>query len=194
LADALDCGGANARHCSIEKKATLDDLTDSLVENDDLPKSSEERIIERIVSDLDQYSSKVRGKEHDKLVEAFRKIGEELGYIAQTELSQKGARVEVVWLSRDGKVQVAIEVETSAQWKKDIVTTWESSPKLAVVLAHYKTDKGTEDITQYNLLQYMPHKLLFISYLQKKAYLTEKGSIIKTYYVKSAESVKRSRR
>ena len=149
---------------------------------------SEEIIIERIVSDLDQYSSELRGKEHDKLVEAFRKIGEELGYIAQTELSEKGARVDVVWLSRDGKVQVAIEVETSAQWKKDIVTTWESSPKLAVVLAHYKTDKGTEDITQYDLLQYMPHKLLFISYLQKKAYLIEKGNIIKSYDVKSAEN------
>jgi len=135
----------------------------------DLPlESSEERIIEKILSDLDQYSSEIRGKEHDKLVEAFRKIGEELGYVTQAEMSQKGARVDMVWLSRNGKVEVAIEVETSAQWKKDIVTTWETSPKLAVVLAHYKTDKGTEDITRYNLLQYMPHKLLFISYLQKK--------------------------
>lgn len=149
--------------------------------------SSQERIIDRIVSNLDQYSSEVRGKEHDKLAEAFRKIGEELGYITQAEMSQKGARVDVVWLNRNGGVEVAIEVETSAQWKKDIVTTWEASPKLAVVLAHYKTDKGTEDITQYNLLQYMPHRLLFISYLQKKAYLIEKGNIIKSYDVKSTE-------
>ncbi len=171
-------------------------LFDTTVENSSLVvfdknlpvESSKERIIERIVSNLDQYSSGVRGKEHDKLTEAFRKIGEELGFISQAEMSQKGARVDVVWLNRNGKVEVAIEVETSAQWKKDIVTTWETSPTLAVVLAHYKTDKGTEDITQYNLLKYMPHKLLFISYLQKKAYLIEKGSIIKAYEIKSAEN------
>jgi hypothetical protein len=149
--------------------------------------SSEKRIIQKIISDLDRYSSEVRGKEHDKLVEAFRKIGEELGFVTQAEMAQKGARVDVVWLSRDGKAQVAIEVETTAQWKKDIVTTWETSPKLAVVLAHYKSDKGVEDITQYNLLQYMPHRLLFMSYLQKKAYLIEKQNIIKSYDIETAE-------
>jgi hypothetical protein len=136
---------------------------------------------------LDRYSSQIRGKEHDKLVEAFKKIGEELGFVTQAEMLQRGARVDVVWINRDGKVEVAIEVETSAQWKKDIVTTWETSPRLAVVLAHYKTDKGTEDITQYDLLQYMPHRLFFISYLQKKAYLVEKARIVKAYDIKTAE-------
>jgi hypothetical protein len=149
--------------------------------------SSEERIIQKIISDLDRYSSEVRGKEHDKLVEAFRKIGEELGFVTQAEMAQKGARVDVVWLAKDGEAQVAIEVETSAQWKKDIVTTWETSPKLAVVLAHYKSDKGVQDIIQYNLLQYMPHRLLFISYLQKKAYLIEKQNIIGSYDIETAE-------
>jgi len=148
--------------------------------------SSEERIIEKIVSDLDAYSLEMRGKEHDKLVEAFRRIGKELGFITQAEMSQKGTRVDVVWLKRDGKVDVAIEVETSPQWKKDIVATWETAPKLAVVLTHYKTDKAAEDIIQYNLLKYMPHRLLFVSYHQKKAYLIEKGDIIISYDVKSA--------
>jgi hypothetical protein len=149
--------------------------------------ASQERIIEMIVTHLDGYSSEVRGKEHDKLIEAFRRIGEELGFITEAEMSQKGARVDIVWLGRDGNVEVAIEVETSAQWKKDIVTTWETSPKLAVVLAHYKTDKGTEDITQYNLLQHMPHNLLFISYLQKRAYLIEKGDIIRAFDMETAK-------
>jgi len=148
---------------------------------------SEERIIEKIMSNLDRYSSEVRGKEHDKIIAAFKKIGEELGFITQAEMSQKGARVDVVWYNRDGKVEIAVEVETSAQWKKDIVTTWETDPKLAVVLTHYKTDKATEDIVQYNLLKYMPHRLLFISYHQKKAYLIEKGDIIKSYDVKSVD-------
>jgi len=147
--------------------------------------TSEERIIDKIISNIDSFSATLRGKEHDRLVEAFRKIGEELGYITEAEMSQKGSRVDVVWYNRNGKVEVAIEVETSAQWKKDIVTTWETSPKLAVILTHYKTDKATEDIIQYNLLQYMPHRLLFISFIQRKAYLVEKGNIIKTYAIKS---------
>ncbi len=147
---------------------------------------SEERIIEAIVSNLDHYSSEVRGKEHDKLVEAFKRIGGELGYIPQAELPGKGARVDVAWLDKKAGVHVAIEVETSAQWKKDVVTTWETSPRLAIILTHYKTDKGVEDIVQYNLLRYMPHRLLFISYLQKKAYLLERGSIIRSYVVASA--------
>jgi hypothetical protein len=57
---------------------------------------------------------------------------------------------------------------------------------LAIVLAHFKTDKAVEDIVQYSLLQQMPHKLLFIGYIQKKAYLIEKGSIVKSYTLKSA--------
>ncbi len=100
-------------------------------------------------------------------------------------MAQKGARVDVVWLGNKGKVDVAIEVETSAQWKKDIVTTWETSPRLAVVLAHFKTDKAIEDIVQYELLQQMPHRLLFMGYIQKKAWLIEKGRIIRSYDVRS---------
>jgi len=145
-----------------------------------------EKIIQTIVERLDQYSSEVRGKEHDRLIAAFQKIGQELGFISQPELSQKGARVDVVWLNREGGVDVAIEVEVSAQWKKDIVTTWETGPKLAVVLAHYKTDKALTDVIQYNLLQYMPHKLLLINYLLKKAYLLEKQEIIRAYDLKTA--------
>ncbi len=148
---------------------------------------SEAVIINSILEKLDDYSSQIRGKEHDKLVGAFERIGKELGFITQTEMAQKGARVDIVWLGERGSVEVAIEVETSAGWKKDIVTTWETSPKLAVVLAHFKTEKAVEGIVQYDLLRYMPHKLLFIGYLQKKAYLIEKGEIIKTYDTKSAE-------
>ncbi len=56
-----------------------------------------------------------------------------------------------------------------------------------MILTHYKTDKGVEDIVQYNLLQFMPHRLLFVSYLQKKAYLIERGRIVRAYDVKPGE-------
>ncbi len=50
---------------------------------------NEGKIIEAIVSKLDEYSSEVRGKEHDKLVEGFRRIGEELGYVANLRWRKK---------------------------------------------------------------------------------------------------------
>jgi len=127
-----------------------------------------ERIVTAVMERLEDYSSQIRGKEHDRLTGAFQRIGKELGFITQPELLQKGARVDVVWLNRQGDVEVAIEVETSAQWKKDIVSTWEAEPKLAIILSHAKTDKGAQEITQYVLLENMPHKLLFINYLLKK--------------------------
>ncbi len=146
----------------------------------------EETLIDAVLENLDEYSSEVRGKEHDRLTAAFERIGKELGFIPQTEMALKGARVDVVWLGDKGKVEVAIEVETSAQWKKDIVTTWETSPRLAIVLAHFKTEKAVDDIVQYSLLQQMPHRLLFIGYTQKKAYLIERGVILKSYNVRLA--------
>jgi hypothetical protein len=138
-----------------------------------------DKIVQAIVEKIEPYSSEVRGKEHDRLVAAFQRLGQELGFIVQPELQEKGIRVDLVWLDRSGNVHTAIEVETSAQWKKDIVTTWEASPKLAVILTHYKTDKGITDAIQYKLLENMPHKLLIINYLLKKAYLIEGQQIVK---------------
>lgn len=148
---------------------------------------STERIVQTIVEKLDRYSSEERGKEHDRLIAAFKRIGQDLGFISQSEIPMKGIRVDLVWLNREGKIEVAIEVETSAQWKKDIITTWETGPKLAVVLTHYKTDKAISDAIQYNLLEYMPHKLLLINYQLKRAYLIEKRNIIKSYELKTVE-------
>ena len=144
-------------------------------------KESIDKIVQAIMGKIEPYSNEVRGKEHDRLVAAFQRIGQELGFIVQPELQEKGIRVDLVWFDRSGNVHTAIEVETSAQWKKDIVTTWETSPKLAVILTHYKTDKGITDAIQYKLLENMPHKLLMINYLLKKAYLIEGQQIVKYY-------------
>lgn len=140
-----------------------------------------DKIVQAIVEKIERYSDEVRGKEHDRLVAAFQRLGQELGFVVQPELQEKGTRVDLVWLDRSGNVHTAIEVETSAQWKKDIVTTWEASPKLAVILTHYKTDKGISDMIQYKLLENMPHKLLMINYLLKKAFLIEGQQIVKYY-------------
>ena len=152
-----------------------------LFDKDKKVEESIDNIVQAIVEKIERYSDEIRGKEHDRLVAAFQRLGQELGFVVQPELQEKGTRVDLVWLDRSANVHAAIEVETSAQWKKDIVTTWEASPKLAVILTHYKTDKGIDDVIQYKLLESMPHKLLMINYLLKKAYLIEGQQIVKYY-------------
>ena len=149
--------------------------------------NSVERCCLHLIQNLENYSDEIRGKEHDKLIEALEKIGKELGFIPQREFKSKGSRVDLVWLDRKGEIFSAIEVETSSQWKKDVVTTWETEPELAVILAHSKSEKGVKDILQYVLLKDMPHKLLFINNTTKKAYLIEKQKILKFYDIEKRE-------
>jgi len=158
-----------------------------LFDKDKKVEESIDNIVQAIVEKVERYSDEVRGKEHDRLVAAFQRLGQELGFVVQPELQEKGTRVDLVWLGRSGNVHTVIEVETSAQWKKDIVTTWEAAPKLAVILTHYKTDKGIDDVIQYKLLESMPHKLLMINYLLKKAYLIEGQQIVKYYDMTEAK-------
>jgi len=142
-----------------------------------------------IIHNLDTYSDKIRAKEHDKLIGALEKIGHELGYIPQREVSNKGTRVDLIWLDRNGTIFSALEIETGSQWKKDVITTWETEPKLAVILAHYKSEKGIKDIIQYTLLKNMPHKLLFINNTSKKAYLIENQDILKYYDIEKKDEI-----
>ena len=142
-----------------------------------------------IIRNLETYSEKIRAKEHDKLIGALEKIGHELGYVPQREVPIKGSRVDLVWFDRNGDAFSALEVETSSTWKKDVVTTWEIEPKLAVILTHLKTEKGIKDIIQYTLLKDMPHKLLFINNITKKAYLVEKQDVLKYYDIEKKDEI-----
>ena len=97
--------------------------------------------------------------------------------------------MDLVWLDRNGVIFSALEVETSSTWKKDVVTTWEMEPKLAVILTHQKTEKPIKDIIQYTLLKEMPHKLLFINNISKKAYLVERQNILKYYDIEKKDEI-----
>ena len=145
-----------------------------------------------IIENLEKYSDEVRGKEADKIIEALVRIGRELGFIIEREFENKGARLDAVWLNRSGSVFCALEVETSAQWKKDVVTTWETEPKMAVIISHYKTDKGIKDILQYVLLKDMPHKLLFINNESKRGYLIERQDVLRYYDLEKKKEISQS--
>jgi hypothetical protein len=161
-----------------------------LFDKDKQVEDSLEKVIQAIISKLDTYAEEIRGKEHDRLIEAFNKIGSELGFVSQREFTIKGGRIDVAWLDRQGNVHVAIEAETSPTWKKDVVTTWEAQPQtLSVVLVHDKTNRGIRNLIEYALLQTMPHKLLFINYEVKRAYLLEKQEILKCYDIKKKSEI-----
>ncbi len=178
--DIVDCLGFD---CNI---IIVDDVIDApqhyyLFNKDKKMEESVEKIVSHLVSNLYKYADQIRGKEHDRLIGAFEKIGQDLGYVPKREVTEKGTRVDLIWYDRQGSSRVSIEVETSGTWKKDLISTWETEPDLAVILAHYKTDKVIKNILQFVLLKTMPHKLLFINNTTQNAFLIEKNSILKRY-------------
>lgn len=138
-------------------------------------------IVNNIVEKLDDYAEEIRGNEHDRLVKAFEKIGQELGYVPQLEYGKRGLRVDCVWYDRQGNVRVAIEVETRGGWKKDILSTCELEPQLSIITTYQKTDSVPKALMDFALMKSIPHKLLYINMETKNAYLFEKQEIRRKY-------------
>lgn len=182
------------------KKATVVELltfnTDVLILSEegfyvyDHSKSVEESLdamINHIVEKLEEYAEKARGNDHDRLIMAFEKIGQDLGYVPQREHGKSGLRVDCVWYDRQGKIKVAIEVETAGGWKKDILSTWELEPQLSVIATFQKTDSVPQSLLDFSLMKSIPHKLLYLNMTTKNAYLFEKQEIVKKYFLKKEE-------
>jgi hypothetical protein len=144
-------------------------------------------MISYMADKLHDYSEKARGNDHDRLIMAFEKIGQELGYVPQREHGKSGLRVDCVWYDRQGKIKVAIEVETAGGWKKDILSTWELEPQLSVIATFQKTDSVPQSLMDFSLMKSIPHKLLYLNMTTKNAYLFEKQEIVKKYALKKEE-------
>jgi len=140
--------------------------------------------VNNIVGRLDDYAEEIRGNEHDRLIKAFERLGQELGYVPQREFSKHGLRVDCVWYDRQGKIRVAIEVETRGGWKKDIVSTWELEPQLSIITTYQKTDSVPKALIRFALMRSIPHKLLYINMETKNAYLFDKQEILRRYSLK----------
>ncbi len=138
-------------------------------------------VVRRIVEKLDIYADRNRGNEHDRIIQALEQIGQELGYIPEREHGGKGARIDCVWFDREGRIGVAIEVETKGGWKKDIISTWELEPELAVVVTYQKTDSIPATLVEFSLMKYLPHRLLYVNMERKSAYLFDKQQIVGRY-------------
>ena len=140
-----------------------------------------QRICELIQKNLNVYIEKNRGKEHDRIISAMCSIGQDLGYIHEKEHVKAGVRIDCVWFDRKGVIQVAIEVETSSTWKKDLISTWEVDPKLAILIGSAKSDKVSENLIKSSLMKTIPHYVLYINKTTDHAFLFEKQRILKFY-------------
>jgi len=152
---------------------------------------SVDRIVDHVIEKLDDYAEAIRGNEHDRLVEAFEKIGQELGYVPQREYGKSGLRVDCVWYDREGKIRVAIEVETRGGWKKDILSTWELEPQLSIITTQQKTDSVPKALMDFALMKSIPHKLLYINMGTKSAYLFDKQDLLRKYSLEKEEREER---
>lgn len=148
-------------------------------------------ICDKIISDLNPVMDGLRGNDHDRTILALNQIGVTLGYVPKTEFSQPGVRIDLVWYDREGNIQVACEVETSSTWKKDLISTWEVEPRLAIIVGFVKTDRVAKNLMSIALMKYVPHPVLYINKLSGNAFLFEKNSLIKGYALNTLESEKR---
>jgi hypothetical protein len=150
-----------------------------------------EIICNEIVQNLNNEIENQRGNDHDRVISALNTIGNKLGFVIETEFSQSGVRIDLVWYNREGNIEIAGEVETSSTWKKDLISTWEVEPKLAIIVGFPKTDKVVENLMKLTLMKYVPHPVLYINKGTEKAFLIEQQEIIKYYELNQDLSVQK---
>lgn len=138
-------------------------------------------LVRRILSSLETYCSMEQGNDHERHVKALARIGSESGFVPVTEHHVKGSRVDCTWLDAEGDVFAAIEVETSGSFKKDIVSTWETGPQMAVICMRSTTDSPIHRLAGYELLKVIPHPLLLVNTATRNAYLFDKQEVIGRY-------------
>jgi hypothetical protein len=151
------------------------------------PEKDMRKICEKIASSLNPYIEKQRGREHGRIVSAIYSIGQELGFVPQQEYGKSGIRIDCVWFDRSGKIQVAAEVETSSTFKKDLTSTWEVEPKLAVIIGDPKSDKVAESLMKFSLMKSIPHFVFYINKHTEHAFLFDKQEMAKFYELKQDE-------
>jgi len=144
-------------------------------------------ICEAIIQNLNNEIEKQRGNDHDRVISALNLTGSQLGYVTQLEYSGAGIRLDSVWFDREGKIQVASEVETTGTYKKDLISTWEVEPSLAIIVGFSNTDKVAENLIKLTFMKYIPHHVLYINKITDNAFLFEKQNILKKYKLTKEE-------
>lgn len=155
---------------------------------------SVERVVQSVTEKLEAYAEQATeslpaqtagGKEsrrHKGIRLALTTIGEELGYRPDMP-ERKASEVDQVWLDEKENVAVAIEVEHTGDWHKDILSLWGEKPSLLAMLVttSYLTDSVARRLENHAAMKDFPIKLLYLNMTTKNGYLFEKQEIIEKF-------------
>jgi hypothetical protein len=127
------------------------------------PEVSLEKIAEMMASRLLPSVLNDTIPRHSALIKALSMMGRELGYYPLREYAMSYIRVDCVWLSPSGEVFAALEVETSGDIKKDIVSIWQTQPKLGIILGQMRSESVLLKYCQSEAIKNAPFPIMLVA-------------------------------
>jgi len=115
---------------------------------------------------------------HRALIKALSMMGRELGYYPLREYTMSYIRVDCVWLSPSGEVLAALEVETSGDIKKDIVSIWQTQPKLGIILGQMRSESVLLKYCQSEAIKNAPFPMMLVAMDICELVVVEKGVVL----------------
>ena len=115
---------------------------------------------------------------HRALIKALSMMARELGYYPLREYAMSYIRVDCVWLSPSGEVFAAFEVETSGDIKKDIVSIWQTQPKLGIILGQMRSESVLLKYCQSEAIKNAPFPMMLVAMDMCELVVVEKGVVL----------------
>jgi len=115
---------------------------------------------------------------HRALIKALSMMARELGYYPLREYAMSYIRVDCVWLSPSGEVFAAFEVETSGDIKKDIVSIWQTQPKLGIILGQMRSESVLLKYCQSEAIKNAPFPMMLVAMDMCELIVVEKGVVL----------------
>jgi hypothetical protein len=112
------------------------------------------------------------------LIRALSTMARELGYYPLREYVMSYMRVNCVWLSPSGEVFAAIEVKTSGDIKKAIVSIWQAQPKLGIILGQMRSESALLGYCQSEAIKNAPFPIMLVAMDMCELVVVEKGVVI----------------
>jgi hypothetical protein len=115
---------------------------------------------------------------HRALIKALSMMARELGYYPLREYAMSYIRVDCVWLSPSGEVFAALEVETRGDIKKDIVSIWQTQPKLGIILGQMRSESVLLKYCQSEAIKNAPFPMMLVAMDICELVVVEKGIVL----------------
>lgn len=159
--------------CNIPPVEDIKKVINSIVQNLETYKQQELKIYKNRIKGM--------GKEHYAYTSALARIGNDLNFLVFREYEPLfygyGSQLDCVWLYPNGAVYAAIEVEFG-DIKKDFISTWDTKPKVAIILTKTYNDDRILNLIYRPWFKLIPHAILMINVKTKNAFYFYRGKII----------------